>query len=243
MSVFKDMFSDNTDDIYDDGTEGKTETLLAEGTYKSSTEMIMTGYKIFRKKYVYNKIAFRLFLVLLAIASSVMMIVTNYQAGQKDAMPFFFILIALSIGIYFVQGPIANMKKLKAGIDELEGTEYKAEIFTDKIRISTLSDNLPQEESHEELTEEKKETANKTSEEEKIEADIENEDKDDGQIPATIIHLDSPIVDFLDKDDMYILVVKKSYVFIIPKSAFKAYDVQTVKDKLSNIMGIRYKAV
>lgn len=242
MSVLKDMFSDNADSFYDDGTSGKKETLLAVGTYTSSSEMIMAGYNIFRKKYVYGKIAFRLFLVLLAIASSVMMILTNYQSGQKDAMPFFFILVAICVGIYFVQGPIANMKKLKSGIDELEGTEYKAEIFTDKIIISTICDNLPEGENQEGLTEEKTEVkTEETSEPEKTEEDIE--DDDNGEIPATIIHLDSPIVDFLDKDDMYILVVKKSYVFIIPKSAFKAYDVQTVKDKLSNIMGIRYKAV
>ena len=66
-------------------------------------------------------------------------------------------------------------------------------------------------------------------------------EKEAEEIPATIIHLDQPIVDLLDKDDMFILVVNKSYVFIIPKSAFTEDKVQKIREKLSVIMGIRYK--
>ena len=57
-----------------------------------------------------------------------------------------------------------------------------------------------------------------------------------------MIHLDSPIVDLTDREDMFILVVKKAYVFIIPKRAFTEDECQRIRDKLSAIMGIRYKA-
>ncbi|MDE6598618.1 MAG: hypothetical protein K2K34_00885, partial [Oscillospiraceae bacterium] len=62
------------------------------------------------------------------------------------------------------------------------------------------------------------------------------------EIPATVIHLDSPIVDLIDREDMFILVVKKSYVFIIPKTAFGDDKCEKIREKLSVIMGIRYKA-
>ncbi|MDE5742519.1 MAG: YcxB family protein [Oscillospiraceae bacterium] len=55
------------------------------------------------------------------------------------------------------------------------------------------------------------------------------------------MHLDSHIVDLLEKEDIFILVVKKAYLFIVPKSAFSEENVKTVREKLSIIMGIRYK--
>lgn len=118
------------------------------------------------------------------------------------------------------------------GLDSMEGTKYKAEFFTDKIKIST-----PIEESVEtvQIVQEKQEKT------EQSEADIALGGEND-EIPATVIHLDSPIVDLTDREDMFILVVKKAYVFIIPKRAFTEDECQRIRDKLSAIMGIRYKA-
>ena len=48
-------------------------------------------------------------------------------------------------------------------------------------------------------------------------------------------------MDFIDREKMFIVCVKKSYVFIIPKSAFPEDDVQKTREKLSAIMGIRFK--
>jgi len=40
---------------------------------------------------------------------------------------------------------------------------------------------------------------------------------------------------------MYIVYVKKINVFVIPKSAFTPEENTEIKNRLSNIMGVRYK--
>ena len=41
---------------------------------------------------------------------------------------------------------------------------------------------------------------------------------------------------------MFILYVKKVNIFVMPKSAFKEEECTLIRDKLSNLMGVRYKA-
>ena len=221
MSILKEMFSEGDENF--SAPEGE---FLAKGKYESNADQILKGYKVFQKKYVVKSLIPRLLLAALAIASSVMMIMSD--PGGK--VPILCLMIAVCVTIYFISQPITNSKNLRKGLDSISGTEYEAEFYTDKIKISTVNFQS-------DIVEvEKKETAEQT------EADIAiYGEKNAEEIPATIIHLDQPIVDLLDKDDMFILVVNKSYVFIIPKSAFTEDEVQKIREKLSVIMGIRYK--
>ena len=216
MGILKEMFEEGSGDDF----EKKPPVLLAKGRYKSDTETILSGYKVFRKRYVFKGLIFKLLLVILALASSVMMLMTS---DGSSTMPVIMILLCIFIGIYFVSQPVINQKNLKKGLDNIDGSEYEVEITDQTVKISTVIP--PEDASKEEKTEEN------TGEEA-----AENED-----IPATIIHLDSSIVDFIDYDGMFIICVKKSYAFIIPKSAFPEEEVQTVKEKLSMLMGIRFK--
>ncbi len=225
MGMLSEMFGDG-----DELQPAFEDELLADGEYESNSEEILKGYKIYQKRYVYRSMIWKMLIVLLALTSSVMMIL---NAAEGEVMPFFCLMLTVFVGYWFISTPISNAKKLKRGLSELEGTKYRAEIFTDKIKISTC--DIPEEKMK--------------SDDEKImeeNSDSENEEKNnDGEesdeIPATIIHLDSPIVDLLEKEDMFILVVKKAYVFIIPKAAFGDDEKEKVREKLSVIMGIRYK--
>lgn len=219
-------------EMFGDGDSGQLAApageLLAEGEYESVSDEILKGYKVYQKKYVFTSLIWKMLLVALAVTSSVMMIMTS----EDPMLPAMCLLISISVGIWFVSTPVSNRKKLMRGLDSMEGTKYKAEFFTDKIKIST-----PIEESVEtvQIVQEKQEKT------EQSEADIALGGEND-EIPATVIHLDSPIVDLTDREDMFILVVKKAYVFIIPKRAFTEDECQRIRDKLSAIMGIRYKA-
>ncbi len=226
MGMLNEMFGDG--DELQTVREGE---LLAAGEYESHSEEILRGYKIYQKRYVYRSMIWKMLIVLLALTSSVMMIL---NAAEGEVMPFFCLMLTIFVGYWFISTPISNAKKLKRGLAELEGAKYRAEIYTDKIKISTC--DLP-------VSEEKESTENdaETAEENVPENAETSEEEDSGEIPATIIHLDSPIVDLLEKEDMFILVVKKSYVFIIPKAAFEAEGNEKVREKLSVIMGIRYK--
>lgn len=229
MSILKEMFSEGDENF--SAPEGE---FLAKGQYESNADQILKGYKVFQKKYVVKSLIPKLLLAALAIASSIMMIMSD----PSGKMPILCLLISLSVTVYFISQPINNSKNLRKGLDSISGTKYEAEIYTDKIKISTVnfqSDiiEIEKNETEEQQTEQKEQT----------EADIAvYGEKDAEEIPATIIHLDQPIVDLLDKDDMFILVVNKSYVFIIPKSAFTEEEIQKIREKLSVIMGIRFKA-
>ncbi|MDE7289653.1 MAG: hypothetical protein K2N71_09175, partial [Oscillospiraceae bacterium] len=145
---------------------------------------------------------------------------------DDKVIPFFCVFLCFFIAFYFIGQNVGNKKKYMASVDGLSGIPYHVEIYTDKIKISDMS---PIEEVPAETTETDEENSEEASE------PLEN--------PTTVIHLDSSIVDLLDKENIFILVVKKAYLFIVPKSAFDAEGTQKVKEKLSAIMGIRYKAV
>lgn len=221
-------------EMFGDGDSGQISApageLLADGEYESKSEEILKGYKVYQKKYVFTSLIWKMLLVALALTSSVMMIITS----EDPIMPAMCLMISIAVGIWFISTPVSNRKKLVRGLDSMEGTRYKAEFFTDKIKISTPMENNVE---NENIPEESKQTEQTEQSEADLALDGEKE-----EIPATVIHLDSPIVDLIDKEDMFILVVKKAYVFIIPKNAFGSEECQKVREKLSVIMGIRYKA-
>ncbi len=224
-------------EMFGDGDSGQLAPpageLLAEGEYESRSDEILKGYKVYQKKYVFTSLIWKMLLVALAVTSSVMMIITS----EDPMLPAMCLLISISVGIWFVSTPVSNRKKLVRGLDSMEGTKYKAEFFTDKIKISTpVEENVETEQENWEQAEQIEQSEQTEQSEADIAIDGENE-----EIPATVIHLDSPIVDITDKEDMFILVVKKAYVFIIPKRAFSEDECQRIREKLSAIMGIRYK--
>ncbi|MGN0643201.1 MAG: hypothetical protein ACI4JJ_08635 [Huintestinicola sp.] len=227
------------DDIYDDG-RGSYEELLAKGEYESSTENILKGFKVFQKKYIYKSVALQMLLVLLGLASQIMAIVT---AGENEdvSTSYFLSAVCVVLGVYILLRPRNTLSKLEKSIKELKGTIYSAEIYTDKIKISTVYDPYISDEAEEEEISEKEKVEKTDSEETKTDSENSEDTEDSEEIPATIVHLDNSAVELIDTPDLYVLYIKKVNVFVIPKSAFKPYEVMEIKNRLSNIMGVRYK--
>ncbi|MDE5578092.1 MAG: hypothetical protein K2J11_11970 [Oscillospiraceae bacterium] len=230
MGILNEMFGDG-DSGQLTAPEGE---LLAEGEYESNAGEILKGYKVYQKRYVFSSLIWKMLLVLVALTSSVMMIMTS----EDPIIPAMCLMISIAAGIWFITTPVSNRKKLMRGLDIMEETRYKAEFYTDKIKISTCMDENVETENPDNNILEQDVQAEQF---EQTEADMAL-DGEKEEIPATVIHLDSPIVDLIDKEDMFILVVKKSYVFIIPKTAFGDDKCEKIREKLSVIMGIRYKA-
>ncbi len=215
------------DDIYDDGRRS-FEELLAKGEYKSSKEDILKGFRLFQKKYVYKSVGIQMLIVILGLISQILTIAT---AGENEDVSFSYMLIVMCVilGGYFLIRPKNTFRKLENSLGELEGTVYEAEIYTDKIKISTLYDPYISEE------------AEKEAEAAKSENTGEEKDDEDELPPATIIHLDNAAVEIIENSELFVVYIKKFNVFVIPKSAFKPYEVMEIKNRLSNIMGVRYK--
>lgn len=218
MGILNEMFGDGEN--LSEKAEGE---FLASGDYVSEKQKMLSGYKEFRKRYIMKNLILRLFIVALAMASSVFMLVTS-PSGDK-MIPVFCMVLCVCIGFYFISQNIQNKKKYMTSLDGLSSIPYHVEIYTDKIKISDMS------------------PIDRTEESVEVPDETETDSPQEEENPTTVIHLDSPIVDLLDKENIFILVVKKAYLFIIPKSAFDADSTQTVKEKMSAVMGIRYKTV
>lgn len=221
MGILNEMFGDG-----DSLPEAAAGELLAEGDYVSEKSKMLSGYKEFRKRYVVKNLIMRLFIVCIALASAVFMLVTS--PSEDRMIPVFCVVLCIFIAVYFISQNIQNKKKYMESLDGLSGIPYHVEIYTDKIKISDMSPIEPSE----------NEAAEDTDNEDTAEAEEETAEN-----PTTVIHLDSPIVDLLDNYNSYILVVKKAYVFIIPKSAFTKDENTLSIPRLHEIMGIRWKCI
>lgn len=226
------MLSVLDDDIYDDGRRS-FEELLAKGEYKSSKEDILKGFKLFQKKYVFKSVCIQMLIVILGLVSQILTIAT---AAENEDVSFSYMLIVMCVvlGGYFLIRPKNTFRKLENSLGELEGTVYEAEIYTDKIKISTLYDPYISEEAQKEA---------EAAEKEMQSDDTSNGENDNEEElpPATIIHLDNAAVEIVESSELFVVYIKKFNVFVIPKSAFKPYEVMEIKNRLSNIMGVRYK--
>lgn len=214
------------DDIYDDGRVSYEE-LLAEGEYKNEKSDILKGFKVFQKKYAYRSVAIQLTLVALAIVTQAANIAVPAE-GKDISFSVLLIVICVFLGIYMLMRPRNTFKNLEKSLEDEQEAVFKAEIYTDKIILTLLYDEY--------ISEEDKPVdppEQKTAEEEK--------NDEDNAPPATIIHLDNSSVEIVECKDIFVVYVKKVNVFVIPKSAFKPYECMDIKNRLSNIMGIRYK--
>ena len=139
----------NIDDVYDGR---KVSELIAEGEYKSSKEEILRGFKIFQKKYVYKSVAVQMTLVVLAIITQLVNIVMG--ADRDVSFSWMLVVFCVILGGYLLMRPKNVYRKLDSSLGELEGAVYKAEIYTDSLKISTIHDTYISEEAEKEAEEE-----------------------------------------------------------------------------------------
>lgn len=227
MGMLKEMFGEEQDGNF----QKREPVLLAKAKYKNSAEMIISGYKTFQKKYVYKKVFLKMLLVAIAIASSVLMLLS---AEKGDIKPIMMIAVCVVIGVYFISQPIKNRKEVKKSAEQLDGSEYDIEITDQTIKIIMAdSENAAVYD----------EDGEKAELSDAAASDEENKDsEEDNETPATIIHLNGA-VDIIDRDDMFVIIVGKKYVFIVPQDVFSKEELEKTRHKLAAVMGIRYKIV
>lgn len=227
MGMLKEMFGEEQDGNF----QKREPVLLAKAKYKNSAEMILSGYKTFQKKYVYKKVFLKILLVAIAIASSVLMLLS---AEKGDIKPIMMIAVCVVIGVYFISQPIKNRKEVKKSAEQLDGSEYDIEITDQTIKI-IMADG--------ENAAVYDEDGEKAELSDAASFDEENKDsEEDKEPPATIIHLNGA-VDIIDRDDMFVIIVGKKYVFIVPQDVFSKEELEKTRHKLAAVMGIRYKIV
>lgn len=210
------------DKMFDESIDGEdfyqTDPLggepIAGGVYLSDTELIMSGFRLFQKRYGMKNIIIQLILIALAIGVQIAALVIDRGAQSAWAL----IGVCVALAVIIVLRPRKIAKDLENNIKELEGTKYSCIVYPLAVKISTEQDRI----------------------------DFENREKngetdEDEEIPATVIHLDNPAVEIVEDSDKYLLYIKKSNMYVIPKSAFSDEDNKLISERLQKIMGIRYK--
>lgn len=218
------------DKMFDEAPAGQMgnypDELLAEGEYESDPDDIIKGFKVFQKRHVYGNLVLQLFLVALAVASQVLSIVYNHNGDIM--MNVTLIVCCVFLGIWLLLRPVNTLKNLRKGIEDLKGTIYKAEMFADKIKISTIYDAPVENE--------------KAAREGSFEEDDSSEnDEDEDVIPATIIHLENAGVEITETEKLYVVYVKKVNIFVIPKAAFSDEENKLIAEKYEILLGVRFR--
>lgn len=205
------------------------EELIAEGEYESDKDGILKGFKVFQRYYVYKSVALQLVIFMIGFLSQLVTVLT-VPAEEDTSFSKMLMLVCLVICVYVAGRPRSTYKKLEKSLGELAGTVYKTQIYTNKIIITTIYDPYISDDEKDEKNEQETEDTGNTEESE-----------EDKLPPATVIHLDNGAVEIVETDDMFVVYVKRVNIFVLPKSAFSEEEINEVKSRLSNIMGIRYK--
>ncbi len=217
---------------------------LGEGEYESDPENVIAGFKIFQKRHVIPSTILQMLLVILALVSQILAVASDPQGDVQ--MNIALIIICFSLGIWIISRPVTTLKNLRMGIETLKGTIYKAEIYTDKIKISTIYDApvengtaadtetiaLSEKRSPDEIIEEGKEA---------LKERLSDENAED-EIPATIIHLDNAGVEITETEKLLVIYIKKINIYVIPKSILSEDEIKNMRDRLTSLMGVRFRA-
>ena len=198
--------------------------LIASGEYESNAERIMKGFKIFQRRYVFKSTVLQV--TLLAIAAVIQFV--NIAVSGVESINVVILMILMAIGLFILQKPRLTYNKLAEAIKGLDGIVYRADMYTDKIIVTTVYD--PQND----VTEEKQDDA----QEENGGEESQTQDEYEGP-PATIIKLTESVVDVICTEDMFIAYIKGNNIYVIPRDAFNGKDTE-VAERYRTLLGTRF---
>jgi hypothetical protein len=140
MGIFSEMMNgaDGVDEQGGNGGgTGSNGEILGYGEFVYNADDVLTGYKLFRKRYILKQTILRLVLVTIALASSIFMLATD------GASPITIACVALCVIVagWFIKTPIDNKKKTSQAVKELEGENYAVEFTADTAKIMIVSQN------------------------------------------------------------------------------------------------------
>ena len=196
---------------------------LAECEYESKSGNVLDGFKIFQKRYVWKSTALQLILLVIAGVIQAVNIVTNGFGTANIVI----LMIMFGAAIFILQKPRLTYNKLAESIATLDGIIYKAELFTDKIIITTVYDP--------ELDKDSEKGDNENTE---ITGKKEASDNTEEELPpATIIHLDQGVVDVIVNEKLIVIYIKGNNIYVIPRDCFKENADVAAIERYKDILG------
>ena len=206
---------------------GAVSEFLAECEYESKSENVLDGFKMFQKRYVWKRTALQIVLLVIAGVIQAVNIVTN-GFGTANAV---ILMILFGAAIFILQKPRLTYNKLAESIATLDGIIYKAELFTDRIIISTVYDPILDKDS------EKGDNENSETESDTEELSEKKPAETEELPPATIIHLDKGVVDVIVSEKLIVVYIKGNNIYVIPRDSFRDNADIAAIERYKDILG------
>ena len=118
-----------------------------------------------------------------------------------QAMNFILMAVCAAAVVMIWYNNVKIRRSLMEALKMLEDDRYIFTLFSDRFRIETI-----------------------VPEEERAEEDFE-------EIPPQEFELDDPLLDAVEKDDKFIVIVKKATIYVLPKRCMDDEQIKLVRDK------------
>lgn len=187
---------------------------VVEAEYSVSLQQDLCAYDTYQKTYETWKRVLWMVLIAAGIAMNIYAYV-NSDYSNTNCLVFCAILIIMA-GVIIAR-PISVRRNIEKAASELTDERYRMQLYKDYIKITTV------------YTDEQMAKF--------IEEDPEYTKED---IPVTFIHLDNNEVKVIEKDDMYAVLIYRSNVYAIPKSALDG-DKKAKADEVFTALQDRFR--
>ncbi len=196
-------------------TENTVVQPLLTKQYHIPFAMFRDAFAAFQKQYVYPR-TYVMMALLLAVAGIYSYCVVT---GTDSQRPLYCMIIMFCLVLCALQwlSPRRIRRRLMEAIRDLEEDLYEMHLFPEYLEIGTI---LPEEA----LTEEDQE------------ADALFDDAPEGNFSGTRIHF-SNVVKVTEYREFFIVYIKKSNFYVLPKSAFTDAELDMMRDTCSARLG------
>ncbi len=196
-------------------TENTVAQPLLTKQYHIPYEMFRNAFIAFQKKYVYPR-TYAMMALLLAVAG----IYSYYVVTGTDSQrPLYCMIIMFCLVLFALQWlcPRRIRRRLMEAIRDLEEDLYELHLYPEYLEIGTI---LPEE----------------AISEEQEEADALFDDAPEGNFSGTRIHF-SNVVKITEYSEFFIVYIKKSNFYVVPKKDFSEAEQNRMRDTFSARLG------
>jgi len=190
-------------------------------TFDASPEEIEVAYKAFQNKYALRKRIIYTIVYLIVLVLGIDLIIKNPSSIAG------YIASGLSAGILIFNWvkPVTIRKRLIKTLSELNDETYIMSFYDTKLEIETVIDNSAPTETVA-ITTSGIYTVEEGSEAAK---ELPKEQPQTEEIPKTVYNLSETEITFMEKDELIMMFVNRSYIHTIPKRCLSENEIKLIE--------------
>lgn len=188
---------EDVEDTQENGASENTEKLFETKRYSVPYEMFGEAYTVFQKKYVYPRNAVMCVLLLLVAVGNII----NIAIGNSGTLGYVLVFACIALAAVNWFNPKKIKRNLMESVKGIENDVYTLDVYSDKMVVGTVLEPASEDKEPEEYEE------------------VFGEVAVNEEIVPTEVYLNSSLL-VTERRDFFIVYIKKSMFYIIPKSIF-----------------------